>query len=67
MVFLKQQQRQTGAKNETKYVKFYSEDGKANDAIMLKIRHLCNYMKYEVTKHELIYNYSFCVNVNGKC
>lgn len=47
----------TGAKKKTKYVSLYGEDGKMNDVITLKGRHLCN---CEASKHQLINNCMQC-------
>lgn len=47
----------TGAKKKTKYVSLYGEDGKMNDVITLKGRHLCN---CEASKHKLINNCMQC-------
>lgn len=47
----------TGTKKKTKYVNLYGEDGKMNDVIMLKGRHLCN---CEASKHKLINNCIQC-------
>lgn len=47
----------TGAKKKTKYVSLYGEDGKMNDIITLKGRHLCN---CEASKHKLINNCMQC-------
>lgn len=50
----------TGAKKKTKYVSLYGEDGKMNDIITLKGRHLCN---CEASKHKLINNCMQCGRV----
>lgn len=47
----------TGAKKKTKYVSLYGEDGKLNDVITLKGRHLCN---CEASKHPLVNNCMRC-------
>lgn len=47
----------SGAKKKTKYVNLYGDDGKMNDVIMLKGRHLCN---CEASKHKLINNCMQC-------
>lgn len=47
----------TGAKKKTKYVSLYGDDGKMNDVITLKGRHLCN---CEASKHNLINNCMQC-------
>lgn len=51
---------QTGAKKKNKYVSLYGEDGKMNDVVMLKGRHLCN---CEASKHKLINNCMQCGRV----
>lgn len=50
----------TGTKKKTKYVSLYGEDGKLNDVITLKGRHLCN---CEASKHALINNCMQCGRV----
>lgn len=47
----------TGTKKKTKYVNLYGEDGKMNDVVMLKGRHLCN---CQAAKHTLINNCMQC-------
>lgn len=47
----------TGTKRKTKYVNLYGEDGKMNDVVTLKGRHLCN---CEAAKHKLINNCIQC-------
>lgn len=47
----------TGAKKKTKYVNLYGEDGKMNDVVILKGRHLCN---CQAAKHTLINNCMQC-------
>lgn len=46
-----------GGKKKVKYVSLYGEDGKMNDVITLKGRHLCN---CEASKHKLINNCIQC-------
>lgn len=50
----------TGAKKKTKYVSLYGENGKLNDVITLKGRHLCN---CEASKHKLVNNCMQCGRV----
>lgn len=51
------QENVAGPKKKTKYVNLYGEDGKMNDVITLKGRHLCN---CEASKHKLINNCTQC-------
>lgn len=46
-----------GKKSKRQYVSLYGEDGKMNDVVMLKGRHLCN---CEASKHQLISNCIQC-------